>query len=123
MNKDSEKYIKVVIDAENYRAKRQKTLEQMCIRDRSRPCLALPPAESPSTRNISERLGSFSEQSASLPGMETPSKTLFLLVSSLAFLAASLALAARMHLSKMILACVGFSSRNASTFSDVARCV
>ena len=32
VNKDSEKYIKVVIDAENYRAKRQKTLEQLANR-------------------------------------------------------------------------------------------
>ena len=29
---DSEKYIKVVVDAENYRAKRQKTLEQLANR-------------------------------------------------------------------------------------------
>ena len=32
VNKDSEKYIKVVVDAENYRAKRQKTLEQLANR-------------------------------------------------------------------------------------------
>ena len=32
VNKDSEKYIKVVIDAENYRSKRQKTLEQLALR-------------------------------------------------------------------------------------------
>lgn len=32
INKDSENYIKVVIDAENYRAKRQKTLEQLVER-------------------------------------------------------------------------------------------
>jgi len=32
VNKDSEKYIKVVVDAENYRAKRQKTLEQLADR-------------------------------------------------------------------------------------------
>lgn len=32
VNRDSEKYIKVVIDAENYRAKRQKTLEQLANR-------------------------------------------------------------------------------------------
>src|SRR6201991_3364901 len=35
---------------------------------RLRPCLAEPPAESPSTRNSSDRAGSFSWQSASLPG-------------------------------------------------------
>lgn len=32
VNKDREKYIKVVVDAENYRAKRQKTLEQLANR-------------------------------------------------------------------------------------------
>ena len=32
VNKDSEKHIKVVVDAENYRAKRQKTLEQLANR-------------------------------------------------------------------------------------------
>ena len=32
VNKDSEKYIKVVVDAENYRAKRQRTLEQLAHR-------------------------------------------------------------------------------------------
>lgn len=32
INKDSEKYVKVVVDAENYRAKRQKTLEQLANR-------------------------------------------------------------------------------------------
>ena len=35
---------------------------------RSRPCLAEPPAESPSTMKISASDGSFTEQSASLPG-------------------------------------------------------
>ena len=32
INKESEKYVKVVVDAENYRAKRQKTLEQLANR-------------------------------------------------------------------------------------------
>ena len=32
VNKDSEKYIKVVVDAENYRSKRQRTLEQLANR-------------------------------------------------------------------------------------------
>lgn len=32
VNKDQEKYVKVVLDAENYRAKRQKTLEQLANR-------------------------------------------------------------------------------------------
>src|SRR6266581_1894587 len=35
---------------------------------RSRPCLAEPPAESPSTTNSSASDGSLTEQSASLPG-------------------------------------------------------
>ena len=32
LNKDKDKYVKVVVDAENYRAKRQKTLEQLANR-------------------------------------------------------------------------------------------
>ena len=32
MNKENEKYIRVVVDAENYRAKREKTLEQLANR-------------------------------------------------------------------------------------------
>lgn len=32
VNKDNDKYVKVVVDAENYRAKRQKTLEQLANR-------------------------------------------------------------------------------------------
>ncbi len=38
----------------------------------SRACLALPPAESPSTRNSSARIGSWPAQSASLPGSAGP---------------------------------------------------
>ena len=53
---------------------------------RSLPCLAEPPAESPSTRYSSQRAGSFSEQSASFPGRAEMSSTFFLLTSSLAFL-------------------------------------
>ena len=54
---------------------------------RLRPCLALPPAESPSTMKSSLLAGSFSWQSASLPGSE---ETLsgFLRVSSRALRAA-----------------------------------
>ena len=85
----------------------------------SLPSFALPPAESPSTRKISETEGSFSEQSASLPGSEKLSRAPFLLVRSLAFLAASLALAARRHFSMIVFACAGFSSRNAIRFSVV----
>src|SRR5215217_4177587 len=42
---------------------------------RSRPCLAVPPAESPSTRYSSHLSGSRSEQSASLPGSPPPLST------------------------------------------------
>src|SRR5512133_3242991 len=41
---------------------------------RLRPCLALPPAESPSTMNSSDLAGSRSWQSASLPGSEATSR-------------------------------------------------
>src|SRR3982751_3129051 len=42
-----------------------------CV-ERSRPCLAEPPAESPSTMKISEISGSLTMQSASLPGRPMP---------------------------------------------------
>ena len=57
----------------------------------SLPCFAEPPAESPSTINISESAGSFEEQSANLPGNDENSKTFLRLTKSFAFLAASLA--------------------------------
>ena len=43
----------------------------------SLPCFAEPPAESPSTKNISLFAGSFSAQSANLPGKEVLSSTVF----------------------------------------------
>ena len=43
---------------------------RMAWKRRSRPCLAEPPAESPSTMKISDRAGSRSWQSASFPGSE-----------------------------------------------------
>src|ERR1700716_2714701 len=46
---------------------------RMAWKRRSRPCLADPPAESPSTMYSSLRAGSRSWQSASLPGNELPS--------------------------------------------------
>jgi len=85
----------------------------------SLPCLAEPPAESPSTKNISLLEGSFSAQSANFPGNEVLSNTLFLLVNSLALLAASLALWALRPLSTIILAVVGFSSKKAPNSSTV----
>jgi precorrin isomerase len=73
--------------------------------------LAEPPAESPSTIYISQSEGSLSEQSANFPGRVVISSADFLLVSSLAFLAASLALEAVRHLSNIIFATEGFSSK------------
>ena len=58
------------------------------------PCLALPPAESPSTMKISHFAGSRSWQSASLPGSEAPSSAPLRRVSSRALRAASRAAAA-----------------------------
>ena len=78
----------------------------------SLPCFAEPPADSPSTRKISLLAGSFSWKSDSFPGRPHPSKTPFLLVSSLAFLAASLAFAASSIFVAIILASEGFSKRN-----------
>ena len=79
---------------------------------------AEPPAESPSTMKISQFLGSLSEQSASLPGRVPPSREVFLLVRSLAFLAASLALCAKSDFSQIFLATSGFCSRKYVSFSD-----
>jgi len=62
----------------------------------SLPIFAEPPAESPSTIKISHFEASLSEQSANLPGKLENSSADFLLVNSLAFFAASLALAATM---------------------------
>ena len=62
------------------------------------------PAESPSTINTSDFAGSFSWQSASLPGRLEISSTDFLRVSSRAFRAASLATAASIILDMIFLA-------------------
>jgi len=80
------------------------------------PCFAEPPAESPSTINISQREGSLSVQSASFPGSVEVSRTFFLLVSSLAFRAASLALADIIHLSSISLVTDGFPQGNLQIF-------
>src|SRR5680860_1529623 len=58
---------------------------------RSRACFADPPAESPSTRWISQADGSLMEQSANLPGSMVFSRTLLRRVRSRAFRAATLA--------------------------------
>ncbi len=89
-----------------------------CVR-RSRPCFADPPAESPSTKKISESAGSFSWQSANFPGKPAISSAPFLRVISRAFRAASLALAASIILLVICLASPGFSSRKARRFSAV----
>ena len=87
---------------------------------RLRPCLAEPPAESPSTRKISDRAGSFSEQSASFPGREaTLSITLLRRVSSRALRAASRAVAASRILPTMILASAGCSSSHSLSLSPI----
>ena len=79
---------------------------------RSRPCLAEPPAESPSTRYSSHSAGSFSWQSASLPGNPPRSSAPLRRTVSRALRAASRARAASMDFSRMRLATWGFSSRN-----------
>jgi len=76
-----------------------------------RAVFAEPPAESPSTIYISQFSGFLSEQSANLPGSVVFSRAVFLLVKSLAFLAASLALCAKSDFSQITFATTGFSSR------------
>ncbi len=93
---------------------------------RSRPCLAEPPAESPSTKYSSDRAGSRSWQSASFPGKPIPSSTPFRRVISRALRAASRARAASMILEVMTLASTGCSRRkvirlSATTSSTTGR--
>ena len=78
---------------------------------RSRPCLAEPPAESPSTRYSSLRAGSRSWQSASLPGSDMPSSAPLRMTRSRALRAASRARAAVRHFSMIRRPSAGFSSR------------
>ena len=85
---------------------------------RSRPCFAEPPAESPSTRNISENAGSFSWQSASLPGRPAISSAPLRRVISRALRAASRARAASIILLTTARASCGCSSR----YSEKKRC-
>ena len=82
-----------------------------CVR-RSRPCLAEPPAESPSTMKISDSAGSFSWQSASLPGRPAISSAPLRRVISRALRAASRARAASTILPTIARASCGCSSRN-----------
>ena len=71
---------------------------------------AEPPAELPSTIYISHFSGSLSEQSVSFPGSLVTSNADFLLTSSLAFFAASLACDATIAFSTIIFPISGFSS-------------
>ena len=84
---------------------------------RSRPCLALPPAESPSTMYSSHLDGSVSEQSASLPGRPVLSSSPLRRVISRARRAALRALAASMHFSRMARAAGGHSCRKRASSS------
>ncbi len=79
---------------------------------RSRPCLAEPPAESPSTINSSDSAGSLLWQSASLPGKPKPSIAPLRKTESLAALAALRALSASTALPIIDRASSGFSSKN-----------
>ena len=83
----------------------------------SRPCLAEPPAESPSTRKSSAWAGSLAWQSASFPGRFATSRAPLRRVSSFAFLAASRALAASVALVTILRPTEGFSSRKAPSIS------
>ena len=76
---------------------------------RFRPCFAEPPAESPSTIYSSDFAGSFSWQSANLPGKPAISNAPLRRVISRALRAASRALAASTIFMMMFLAMDGFS--------------
>ena len=86
----------------------------------SLPCLAEPPAESPSTKYNSLNAGSFCEQSANFPGSPLPSSAPLRRVSSRALRAASRALEAVITFSMIFLPTEGFSSKNAERASSVA---
>ena len=92
---------------------------RMAWLERSRPCLADPPAESPSTMKSSDFDGSFSWQSASLPGREVISSAVLRRVSSRALRAASRAAAASTIFCMMFCASRGFSSNHSDSFSPI----
>ena len=89
---------------------------------RSRPCFAEPPAESPSTMNISQFAASLSEQSANLPGRPPPVIGFLRCTLSRALRAATRAVAASTTLSTMSFASFGCSSRYALRASPTACC-
>ncbi len=84
-----------------------------CV-ERSRPCLAEPPAESPSTMNSSASDGFLTVQSASLPGRPMPPMA-DLRVASRALRAAARAWLAETALRTTAPASCGFSSRNSAS--------
>ena len=86
---------------------------------RSRPCFAVPPAESPSTINSSHLDGSRSLHPANLPGKPPSSGPDFLRDNSRALRAASRAVAASTILSTISFAVAGFSSKYWYSNSDV----
>ena len=87
---------------------------------RSRPCLAEPPAESPSTRYNSHFAGSRSEQSASLPGSVRLSSALLRITRSRALRAASRARLEVVHFSTIFLPSRGFFSSHSVSASATA---
>ena len=90
---------------------------RMAWKRRSRPCLAEPPAESPSTMYSSHLAGSRSEQSASLPGRVRLSSALLRMTRSRALRAASRARLAVRHFSMIFLPSRGFSSSHSVSAS------
>ena len=88
----------------------------------SRPPLAEPPAESPSTTYSSDSRGSVDWQSASLPGSELDSSRPLRRVRSRACRAARRARAAWVALRTIDLPSVGLRSNQSRSHSPVARC-
>ena len=87
---------------------------------RSRPSLAEPPAEGPSTMKISDNDGSRSEQSASLPGSDAPSSAPLRCTIARALRAASRARAVVRHFSTIRRPSRGWPSRYSASASAVA---
>ena len=82
----------------------------------------MPPADSPSTRYTSQRSGSFSWQSASLPGRPPESSAPLRRVRSRALRAASRARAASIALPTIFFITAGFLSKNSPSLS-LTNCV
>mmetsp|Transcript_31688 Transcript_31688/g.79150 ORF Transcript_31688/g.79150 Transcript_31688/m.79150 type:complete len:210 (+) Transcript_31688:765-1394(+) len=88
-----------------------------CVR-LSRPCLAEPPAESPSTRKISDSVGSSDWQSDNFPGSTVRCITDFERSRSRAAFAASAARAAAIALAAMAASTFGLKSKKACSCSE-----